>query len=130
MKVILGGLLVLCIASGTLQAQANRGATSMLRPTPAFPAFQHSLPTPEAYSRLDPAYRPNHWKTGALIGAAAGLALSTIVVASCDGSRDSSECPSWNRVPLVTLIFAGVGAAIGLFIPSGPPKAAEAIAVP
>lgn len=130
MRALAGAVLILCVAGGTLHAQASHSATEMLRPAPVLPTFQHSLPAPEAYSRLDPAYRQNHWKTGALVGAAAGLALSTIIVATCDGSRDSSECPSWNRVPLATLVFAGVGAAIGLFIPAGPPKAAEAIAVP
>lgn len=130
MRAIAGAVLILCVTSGSLRAQANHSAADMLRPAPVFPSLQYSLPAPEAYSRLDPAYRPNHWKTGALVGAAAGLALSTIIVATCDGSRDSSECPSWNRVPLATLVFAGVGAAIGLVIPAGPPKPAEAIAVP
>lgn len=111
-----------------LHAQAPTWQSTMLQRAPVLPRFSYE-PEAELDAPSAPRYRPNHWKTGALIGGAVGLTLSTVIVATCDESRDAGECPSWNRVPIATVLFAGVGAAISLFVPAGAPRVADSMGI-
>lgn len=70
------------------------------------------------------AYRSNHWKTGALVGTAVGVALGTVLLATCD-SDSNDDCPGWGRAGIVLVGSTGIGALIGAFIPSEKPVAAE-----
>lgn len=114
MKMAMIAVLIICVTPIALGAQSGAPEAPSVRPVPLFPVEMPTVvETVGERIRSDPAYRPNHWKTGALVGAAVGLGYSVFWVALCEG-----DCASWDRIPLGTLVGAGVGALIGALIPS------------
>jgi hypothetical protein len=88
---------------------------------PRFEAWP-ALAAADPHLAEEPQYRPTHWKRGALIGAAVGVVIVVLGVATCDPDG-GGDCPDWGRAALAFGTATGLGALIGAFFPK--PSAAS-----
>lgn len=120
--VVVATVLISGLSGPDARAQALSQQSTLLERASVLPRVSYELETdPDQLESSIASYRPNHWRTGALIGAALGVALGTVVLTTCD--RDSNQdCPGWGRAAIAFAGSTGLGALIGALMPARPPE--------